>query len=303
MKSKFSLIIAILLVVFVLLLSTLYTVSEGQKALLLRLGKIAADDQNQALIMEPGLHFKLPFINSVRYFDVRLQTLDIDSSRIVTEEKKDVLVDYFAKWYVNNLPEYFTSTGGDAMVAENLLRQQLNDGLRAQFGKRTIKEVVADDRETIMAAVAEQARKKAATLGIEVKDVRIKRIDLPTEVSTAVFDRMRAERKRIATKHRADGKAEAEAIHAKADADAIVIVAKAREEAEKIRAEGDKEAAKIYNDAYSNSPDFYRFYRSLLTYTQTFNSKNDVLILGSGNHFFDEFNGGGKSTQLTSKKP
>jgi len=290
MSPKFTFILVIAIILAILGFSSLYTVSEGRQAIVLRLGKIESSPDGKATIKGPGLHVKLPFINQVRSFDVRLQTLDIDSSRIVTAEKKDVLVDYYAKWYISDIPKYYTSTGGDSLVAEGLLKQQLNDGLRAQFGKRTIKEVVADDRESIMTTVKNQAEAGAARLGITVSDVRIKRIDLPEEVSAAVYERMRAERKRVATKHRADGRAEAEAIHAKADADAAIIVATASTKAQKIRAKGDSKASEIYAKAYGQDPEFYAFYRSLNAYADTFNNKQDVIVMSPKSDFFKYFN-------------
>lgn len=223
--------LAILLLVF----TSIFTVREGHEGLLLRLGKLARDSSTgEPKVFAPGLHFKVPFINQAKVFDTRLQTLDIQSSRIVTEEKKDVLVDYFVKWRIKDLPLYYTRTGGNVSQTQILLEQQLNDGLRAQFGQRNISEVVSGERTDIMAILQEQANRSAQPLGVEVVDVRIKRIDLPAEVSTAVFERMRTERQRIANQHRAEGKSAAEAIKANADAGVTVILAKARRAAQVI---------------------------------------------------------------------
>lgn len=280
-------------ILFVLLIvyASVYTVTEGQQALLLRLGAIVTDASGKPVITGPGLHCKTPFITEARLFNTRLQTLDIKSSRIVTAEQKDVIVDYFVKWRIGDLATYYTRTGGDSRQAGVLLEQQLNDSLRAQFGRRTISEVVSDDRATIMGALSQQANASAQRLGLEVVDVRIKRIDLPTEVSAAVFERMRAERERVATEHRSTGKAKAEAIRANADANATITVATAREQAAAIRSQGDSQAAKIYADAYNQEPSFYGFYRSLLAYKKAFNNKTgNMLVLKPDNQFFKYFN-------------
>ena len=271
--------------------STFYTVEEGQDGLLLRLGKIVrVSKTNEASIKRPGLHFKIPVIHSVKIFDTRMQTLDIESSRIVTAEKKDVIVDYFAKWRIDNLVLYYTRTGGNPLQAQTLLRQRLNDALRAEFGKRDIHEVVSGERVNIMKLLQDQANTSAKELGIKVIDVRIKRIDLPTEVSAALFDRMRAERERIATEHRAEGRSKAEALRANADASVTVILATADRDAKKIRGDGDAVAAKIYADVYSKNKDFYVFYRSLIAYENSFNTKNDILVLKPDTDFFKYFN-------------
>jgi len=288
-RRAFSLVT--LLLILLLAFSSLYTVNEGQKGLLLRLGKIVNDSATgKAAVKNPGLHWKFPFINQARLFDVRLQTMDIKSSRIVTREKKDVLVDYYVKWRIEDLPLYFTRTGGNEFRAETLLEQKLNDSLRAEFGKRDISEVVSGERSDIMSLLLSQAKKGGTNLGIEVVDVRIKRIDLPTEVSAAVYERMRAERERIANEHRAEGKAVAEAIRAKADANVTVTLAKARGESSEIRGNGNAKAAKIYADAYSKDVEFYAFIRSLSAYKDSFSSKKDMLVLQPGSQFFNYFN-------------
>lgn len=291
MKSTLKFVWIIIAIIVLLCLYTgLFTVSEGQKALVLRLGNLQMTAQNQPKVYGPGLHFKIPFITSLLLFDTRIQTLEIESSRIVTAEKKDVIVDYYVKWRITNLAKYYTSTAGDITRAEVLLQQQINNGLRAQFGQRTIPEVVSDDRSKIMSTLRSGADKSATPLGIDVVDVRIKAIDLPKEVSTAVFSRMRAERQRVAAEHRANGKSIAEAIRAKADADVTVILASAKQQAAEQRAAGQKQAAKIYADAYNKNPDFYAFYRSLLAYQDTFNSKRDIMVLGPNSQFFKYMN-------------
>lgn len=292
--------VAILILLVMLLLTTVYTVREGQHGILLRLGKIVSDSSGKPAVKGPGLHFKFPFINTIRIFDTRIQTLDIESSRIVTANKKDVLVDYFVKWRINDLPLYFTRTEGNILQAETLLAQKLNDGLRAEFGKRTIKEVVSgkseDDgvgrggRSEIMALLRKQSKQSAKDLGINVIDVRIKRIDLPTEVSRSVYERMRAERERVATEHRAEGKSKGEAIRAEADAKVTVILATAKSEAERIRGDGYAQAAHIYANAYGKHQEFFAFYRSVNAYMRAFNSNKDVVILKPDSQFFKYFN-------------
>lgn len=299
-----TLTITAILFILMVVYSSAYTVNEGQQALLLRLGNIQTDTSTgKAYIKGPGLHFKIPFLMQAKIFDARLQTLDIKSSRIMTAEQKDVLVDYYVKWRISNLALYYTRTGGNPRQADLLLEQQINDSLRAEFGRRKIKEVISDDRVNIMDSLNKQANTSAQKLGIDVVDVRIKRIDLPTEVSTAVFERMRAERERVATEHRSTGKANAEAIRAKADANVTITIATAKEEAAKIRSEGDALAAKIYTDAYNQNPQFFAFYRSLEAYRKVFdkNNPNNILVLQPNSEFFKYFNNVGKSS--TSEKP
>lgn len=280
------------LIILLLLYGSIYTVQEGQQAMLLQLGNIVTNPKTkQPDISGPGLHFKWPLINSVRLFDTRLQTLDIKSSRIVTAEQQDVIVDYYVKWRINDLPLYYTRTSGNAMQASALLEQQINDNLRALFGRYKINDVVSNDRTTIMDYLSKLANDNARSLGISVIDVRIKRIDLPDEVRNAVLERMRAERERAATNNRFTGKAQAEAIRAKADADATITIASAKTQAAEIRSIGDAQAAKIYADAYNQNPAFYQFYRSLEAYKKIFaNNQNNMLILKPDSEFFKYFN-------------
>ncbi len=296
-------ILVIIIVVLGIVYSTFYTVTEGQNAILLRLGNIETNANGTPCIEGPGLHVKIPLITQARIFDTRLQTLDIKSSRIVTAEQKDVIVDYFVKWKISNLALFFTRIGGDPTQANVLLEQQLNDGLRAQFGRRTIGEVVSDDRASIMDTLSQQANATAQRLGIDVVDVRIKRIDLPSEVSTAVFERMRAERERVATEHRATGKANAQAIRANADATATITVATATAQAANLRSQGDAQAAIIYANAYSKDPDFFAFLRSLQAYKVVFaKDQNNILVLKPDSQFFKYFNGTGADQQKVAKK-
>jgi membrane protease subunit HflC len=286
-KSMTLLIIAIAIIVF---FSTVYTIDEGTRGLLLRLGDITLNKEGTADIKLPGLHFKWPFINTVRILDIRMQTLEIESTRIVTKSKKDVLVDSYVKWRINDLSLYYTRTGGNELVAESLLKQNINNGLSAEFGTRTIQEVVSGERLDIMKRIQEQTTQSAKELGIEIVDVRIKGIDLPSEVSSAVFDRMRAERERVATEHRAKGRSESESIRAKADAAVTIIKATAESDARRIMGEGDALAAQIYAEAYKKNPEFYAFLRSISAYQAAFKNKNDILILKPDGQFFQYFN-------------
>lgn len=276
--------------VLLLILSSVFTVTQGQNGIILRLGRLITDSQTgKVLVLQPGLHLKTPFIENVRIFDTRIQTMDIKSTRIVTKEKKDVMVDYYVKWQIADLAQYFKSTGGNEFKAETLLEQQLNTLLRAQFGKRTISDAVSGGRDDVMELLRKAAEKQAAELGIIVVDVRIKGIELPANTSNAIYQRMRADMQKIANRHRADGQAAAEQIQAKADADVMVLLAKTKSKAQQVRAVGQAEAATIYAKAYSQNKDFFALYRSLLAYEGSFTSKKDILVLDQSSAFFDYF--------------
>jgi membrane protease subunit HflC len=290
-------VLVLLVVLATLFLSSLFTVYEGQHALILRLGRLVKDSETDAArIYSPGLHFKMPFVETVRIFDTRIQTLDIKSSRIVTKEKKDVIVDYYAKWRINNMAQYYKSTGGNISKAETLLEQQLNTLLRAEFGKRTIPDLVSGERDDVMGVLLKAAAKQANELGIQVVDVRIKGIELPENTSNAIYQRMRAYMQKIANKHRADGHAEAEAVQAQADANVTILLATAQSEGQKTRALGQAKAAGIYAAAFGKDRGFYGFYRSLLAYENSFQSKQDILILDQSSAFFDYFKQGFKKS-------
>lgn len=295
MTGRQTFFMVFLLLAAMLLMSSLYTVREGQAALVMRLGKIVTDGEGKPLVKNPGLHFKVPLINQVRYFDVRLQTQDIKESLVVTKNKKDVLVDYYLKWRIANLPRYFTRTGGEAHQAEQVLQRKLDASLRDQFGKRTISEVVADDRTDIMAMLRRDADDNAENMGIDVIDVRIKRIDLPVTVSNSVYDRMRAEREQVAKKHRAEGQAIGNSIRAEADREVIEITAEADRDAKRIRGEGDAKATEIYASAYSKDTQFYAFLRSLEAYQASFRGNKDFIILKPDGEFFKYFQKSGTS--------
>jgi len=279
-----------LFAVLVLFFSSLYVIQEGQRGLLLRLGEIVNDKQGKPILLTPGIGFKMPLINQVRLFDVKLQTLAVQASRILTQEQKYVLVDYYIKWRVEDLPLYYQRTGGDELRAQTLLQQQVNDALRAAFGQRTITEMVSGERVNVMVLLKDAANSTAKNLGISVADVRIKSIDLPNEVSETVFTRMRTKREQVATQHRADGRAQAEAIKATADAKAAVAIAEAKTQAATIRAEGSATAARVYAQAYNKNPDFFAFYRSLEAYKTAFANKNDFIVLTPESDFVKYFN-------------
>ena len=278
-------ILVLAVVVAILLSSSLYTVKETQVALKLRLGEIVSIEN------EPGLKFKTPFVNNVVRFDKRIQTLDSAAESFLTVEKKNVVVDSFVKWRIVDTQKFYISTGG-AMAQANLrLAQNNQDALRSEFSKRTIIEVISDEREAIMASV--KAKLKAIAedeYGIEVVDVRIKRIELSQEVRNSVYSRMETERKGLANKYRANGAEEAEKLQAFADKERTIILANAYRDSEKIRGEGDAISASNYAEAYSQDVDFYSFYRSLESYKKSFNEQGDILVLNPDSEFFRHFN-------------
>lgn len=277
MKVTLSLLMFFLLIV---LFASVFTITQGQQGILLRLGRLVVDQQTaKPKVLLPGLHVKTPFIESIRIFDTRMQTVDIKSSRIVTREKKDVIVDYYVKWKIEDLARYFKSTGGNELKAETLLEQQLNTSLRAEFGKRSISDVVSGGRDDVMEVLRGKAEQQAGELGIHVVDVRIKGIELPENTSNAIYQRMRADMQKIANRHRADGQAGAEAIQASADAKVTILLAQAKSDGQVIRASGQAEAATIYATAFNKNKVFFEIYRSLKAYANSFNNKQDILVL------------------------
>ena len=283
-------ILLISLIIGIFLISSLYTVYETDRVIVLRLGKLLHDRNNKPLIIGPGLHMKWPFIDEIRSFDTRLNMLDIKSSRIVTSEKKDVLVDFYVEWKIENLELFYTRTEGNKAKAEILLSQKSIDGLRAEFGKSTIKDVVSGTRLEVMEKLRKLTDENAATLGISVVDVRIKRIDLPDEVSGAVYERMRSERNRVASELKAKGEAEAIVIRANAEQKKRILLAEAGQGAKRIRGNGEAEASRIYAKSYEQAPQFFEFYKSLNAYKKVFNNKNDILVLKPDSDFFKYFN-------------
>ncbi|MCB1747773.1 MAG: protease modulator HflC [Gammaproteobacteria bacterium] len=260
-----------------------FRVYEYEYAILFQLGKISRSD------FKPGLHFMVPVLQNVRTFDKRLQTLDAEPQRFLTGEKKDVIVDSFARWRIFDVEQFYKSTDGDPRRAGLLLYQKINDGLRSEFGKRNVQEVVSGERGAIMKIVTHMANERGEALGMEIVDVRLKRIDLPTEVSSNVYERMRSERSRVAREFRARGEKEAITIRADADRQRTVISAEAYRDAEDLRGAGDAKAAEIYAEAYNRDAEFYDFYRSLNAYKSSFSGKNDVLLLQPDSEFFKYF--------------
>jgi len=283
MMNRIILVIAVL--VAILLSSSLYTVKETQVALKLRLGEIVSIEG------EPGLKFKTPFVNNVVWFDKRIQTLDSAAESFLTVQKKNVVVDSFVKWRIVDTQKFYISTGGVMAQANFILAQNNQDALRSEFSKRTILEVISDQREAIMASVKAKLKSIAEDkYGIEVVDVRIKRIELSQEVRNSVYSRMETERKGLANKYRANGAEEAEKLQAFADKERTIILANAYRDSEKIRGEGDAISASNYAEAYSQDVDFYSFYRSLESYKKSFNEQGDILVLNPDSEFFRHFN-------------
>lgn len=276
--------VLILIVAALVALSfSMFTVSETQKAILFRLGQIVSTD------FSPGLHFKVPFVNNVRTFEARLMTLDIETERYLTSEKKNLLVDAFVKWRIDDVAKFYRSVQGDESQGALRLSQIIKDSLRSEFGKRTIQEVVSGERSEIMDNVTAYANQQASVFGIAVVDVRLKRIDLPSDVSDSVYRRMEAERSRVAKEFRSQGAESAERIRADADRRRTEILADAYRQAQQVRGAGDAEATGIYAKAYNQNKDFYAFYRSMEAYRNTFNSSKDVLVLDPSSEFFKYF--------------
>lgn len=277
--------ISLILILAVLVVGSMsiFTVDEREKAIMFKFGEIVGTD------FAPGLHFKIPFVNNVSKFDARIQTMDAQPERFLTSEKKNVIVDAFVKWKIDNVSKFYTATGGDADRANIRLSQFIKDGLRGEFGKRTIKQVVSGDRNEIMDILTVEANKQAQEFGIDIVDVRIKRIDLDKNISDSVYRRMEAERQRVAKELRAQGEQEAETIRAKADKERTVILAEAFRKAEEIRGQGDQEAANIYATAYNKDKEFYALYRSLNAYRNSFANKEDILVVQPTSEFFKYF--------------
>jgi membrane protease subunit HflC len=281
-----------LVVALVILSLSLYTVDQRQAALVFQLGEVVSVKK------EPGLYFKLPLVQNIRFFETRILTMDpADAERFITSEKKNVLVDYYVKWRIQDVEKFYVSFAGDERRAENRLSQTVNDGMRAEFGKRTVHDVVSGQRDEVMEMLRKSADGDSRRFGVEVMDVRIKRVDLPSEVSESVYRRMEAERKRVANELRSTGSAEAEKIRADADKQREVIIAEAYRDAQRVKGEGDGRAAGIYSQAFGQNPEFYAFYRSMEAYKQSFSSKSDVMVLQPNSEFFRYMKsprGGGK---------
>lgn len=281
MKERLPLVLGALVLALVLASTSLFTVDQRQYAIVFQLGEV------RTVIEQPGLHLKWPLVQNVRVFDRRILTLDsADPERFITSEKKNVLVDLFVKWRITDVKQYYISVGGNERLAETRLLQTVNAGLREEFGRRTVHEVVSGERDKIMEDMRSKANIDAVKIGVEIVDVRLKRVDLPTEVSESVYRRMEAERKRVANELRSLGSAEAEKIRADADRQREIIVAEAYREAQKVKGDGDAQAAAIYSSAFGSNPEFYAFYRSMDAYQKSFRSKSDVLVIEPNSDFF-----------------
>lgn len=283
--------LALLIVVF----TSMFIVDQRQNAIVFRLGEVVS------IKKDPGLYFKVPLLDNVRYFDVRILTIDTPEPQLfLTSEKKNVQVDLFVKWRINDVRQYYISIvggGGGESQAQTRLLQTINEGLRAEFGRRTVHDVVSGERDKIMDLMRAKANEDAGKIGVEVLDVRLKRVDLPEGVTESVYQRMVAERTRVANELRSTGAAESEKLRAEADKTRAVIIAEAYREAQKIKGEGDAKAAAIYAKAYEQSPEFYTFYRSLDAYKAGFKGKGDILVLDPNSDFFKYFKSGGRSAK------
>ena len=293
MRDRMTLAAGLLLFVAALASMSLFTVDQRQFAVVFQLGEV------KEVISLPGLNFKWPLIQNVRYFDRRILTMDTpEPERFITAEKKNVLVDHFVKWRIVDPKLYYVSVLGDESRARTRLLQAVNAGLREEFGRRTVHDVVSGARDQIMEDMRSRADLDARKIGVQILDVRLKRVDLPLEVSESVYRRMEAERKRVANELRSEGGAIAEKIRADADRQREVIIAEAYREAQQVKGAGDAKATAAYAQAYGQNPEFYSFYRSLEAYRESFAGKNDVLLVDPSSEFFrfmKDANGGKKN--------
>lgn len=280
MNRVLSTLFTLLLVIWAAYLS-MFTVDQRQYALVFQFGEIVKT------VKEPGINFKIPFMQSVRFFERRVQTIDAEApDPYNTKEKKNLLVDSFIKWQVADAGQYYRATGGDTAVAENRIKQIVNSRLRDEIGNLTVADVITGKRDEVMANVRNKVNAETSGLGVKVLDVRLKRVDFPDNISGSVYERMKAERRQVANGQRAMGTKEETSIRAEADRQSKVILAEAYRKAEELRGEGDAEAARIYAEAFSQNPEFYAFYKSMQAYQNSFNKKSDVLVLDPSSDFF-----------------
>jgi modulator of FtsH protease HflC len=289
-KNYTSTLLGVLVALLLLASSSLYIVDQRQQAILFQLGEVVD------VKTSPGLYFKIPLAQNVRYFDSRILTMDTaEPERFITSEKKNVLVDLFVKWRIVDVKQYYVSVRGDEMLAQTRLAQTVNSSLRDEFGNRTVHDVVSGERDKIMEIMRQKADADARKIGVEVVDVRLKRVDLPQEVSESVYRRMEAERKRVANELRSTGSAESEKIRADADRQREVILAEAYRRAQEVKGEGDAKASAIYAGAFQANPEFYAFYRSMDAYKQSFKNKGDMLVLEPTSEFFKYIKNSGRA--------
>ena len=289
MKNQ-GILLGIIIALFILASSSLYIVDQRQKAIVFQLGEVVDVKE------DPGLYLKIPMVQNVRFFDSRILTMDAEEpDRYITSEKKNVLVDLFVKWRIIDVKQYYISVRGDEEMAKVRLAQTVNASLRDEFGTRTVHEVISGQRDQIMDVMRRKADADARKIGVEVVDVRLKRVDLPAEVSESVYRRMEAERTRVANELRSTGAAESEKIRADADRQREVILAKAYRNAQEIKGQGDAKAAEIYAEAFQRNPEFYSFYRSLEAYKKSFRNKGDMMVLEPTSEFFKYLKDSGKN--------
>ena len=283
MENKLFGIAAIAVVVGFLLQETLFSVKEYERAIMFKFGEFVGDE------IGPGLHWKAPFVNTVKKYDVRIQTMDSDPEGFLTKNNQELVIDSFVKWRIRDIKQYFVSVQGLARVAETRLAQQVNSSLRGEVGKRSIADVVAGDRAVIMDVVQKGIAEESEKFGVEVIDVRLKRVDYADEIRASVFLDMESERNVLVQQKESTGKKIAEEIKAKADATAVVTVAEADKQSNIIRGQGDAEATRIYAEAYGKDTEFYELYRSLQAYRSTFNNSGDVMVIEPDSEFFKYF--------------
>ncbi|MGR6841636.1 protease modulator HflC [Aliivibrio wodanis] len=286
-----KLMIPTLIVVIAIFLMSLFVIPEGERGIVTRFGRLIKDNNEITRIYEPGLHFKMPMFDRVNTLDARIQTMDDQSDRFVTSEKKDVIIDSYVKWKIKDFGQFYLATGGgNILTAESLLQRRVSDGLRAEIGSKTVKEIVSEKREQVMATVLLDSQEGTGDLGIEVIDLRIKKINLPEEISESIYRRMRAEREAVARKLRSQGREKAEVIRAQSELEVATIIAEADKTAQITRGDADAKVAKLYADTFNKEPEFFGFIRSLRAYEKSFNSKNDILVLDPKTDFFKYMN-------------
>lgn len=281
MKINFGIVAVVGLILLLILNMSLFVVDQRQTAIILQFKEVVG------VKTEPGLYMKAPLMQDVRYFDNRILTMDsVEPERFITAEKKNVMVDSFVKWRIDKVEQYFISVRGDEQVAQTRLMQTVNSIMREEFGKRSVSDVVSGERDKLMEVLRVKADADARKIGVQIMDVRIKRVDYPTSISESVYGRMDAERKRVANELRATGNAESEKIRADADRQREVILANAYRDAQKIKGDGDAKAAALYAAAYGRNAEFYAFYRSMEAYKQSFKNKSDVMVVDPSSSFF-----------------
>ena len=290
MKNNLGIILGGAIAVLIVLSLSMFVVDQRQTAIVLQLGEM------KSVKTEPGLYFKVPLVQNVRYFDARILTMDsVEPERFITAEKKNVMVDSFVKWRIADVKQYFISVPGGEQVAQTRLMQTVNSIMREEFGKRSVSDVVSGERDKIMEVLREKADADARKIGVQIMDVRLKRVDYPQEISESVYRRMDAERKRVANELRATGNAESEKIRADADRQREVILANAYRDAQKIKGDGDAKAAAMYAAAFGRNAEFYAFYRSMEAYKQSFKSKSDIMVIDPSSSFFKYLKSSSKS--------